>query len=348
MIRRALVEKEKWITPQKFNRVLAVYQALPGPEAHEMCVYMGMVKAGRIGAVLAGLGFMLPGVLLMILLAALYTKIGPAVMMPYLTGAKPAVAALVLVALFRIGRHAITSTALGVAVAASLVMTLLGAHFIPVLLVCGILTALWQRAPVFALALVAAAVAGALLQHGVSAAAPSLHAPQPLFLEGLKAGLLSFGGAYTAIPFLHDAMVNVHPNIDESTFIDAIAFTTLVPAPLISFSTFLGYMASGASGALAITLGVFLPAFLFTLIGHRYLEKIVEHKPLHAFLDGITAGVVGMLAPVAFGLLRTAVVNDITALFFAASLVCFVLVQRRWAVPAIIVAACIAGALTAM
>src|SRR5687768_71189 len=108
MIREELVEKRAWITPDKFKRALAVYQALPGPEAHELCVYFGMVRKGRLGGFLAGLGFMLPGFLLVLLLAWAYTLVGAVALLPLFAGVAPAVTALIIRALDRIGRHTLT------------------------------------------------------------------------------------------------------------------------------------------------------------------------------------------------------------------------------------------------
>jgi chromate transporter len=109
MIRQELVEEEKWISPERFNRVLSVYQALPGPEAHELCVYFGMNAGGRVGAFLAGLGFMLPGFVLMLALSWFYVSYGinSPLFQSVFSGMQPAVAALIVRAVHRIGSHAL-------------------------------------------------------------------------------------------------------------------------------------------------------------------------------------------------------------------------------------------------
>lgn len=93
MLRQELVEKQSWIGKERFKRVLAIYQALPGPEAHEICVYFGMIRAGRFGGFLAGLGFMLPGLLLMLLLSWAYKVFGAGILLPLFVGVVPAVSA---------------------------------------------------------------------------------------------------------------------------------------------------------------------------------------------------------------------------------------------------------------
>jgi chromate transporter len=111
MIRQELVEEERWIPPARFNRVLSVYQALPGPEAHELCVYFGMLAGGRLGGFLAGLGFMLPGFLLMLGLSWFYVRYGvqSPLFAAVFAGFQPAVAALIVRAVHRIGQHALTN-----------------------------------------------------------------------------------------------------------------------------------------------------------------------------------------------------------------------------------------------
>ena len=140
MIKQELVEEEHWISREQFNRVLAVYQVLPGPEAHELCVYFGMVARGRIGAVLAGLGFMLPGFVLMFLLSWAYVRFGLAspIIPAIFFGFKPAVAALTVRAVQRIGQHALKNRWLwGIAVAAGLA-TVLQVNFLITLALAGL------------------------------------------------------------------------------------------------------------------------------------------------------------------------------------------------------------------
>src|SRR5512141_259563 len=109
MIRQELVDEEHWITSEKFLRVLAVYQVLPGPEAHELCVYFGMLAGGRVGAILAGLGFMLPGFLLMLALSWFYVTYGitSPIFAALFYGFQASIGALIVRAVHRIGGHAL-------------------------------------------------------------------------------------------------------------------------------------------------------------------------------------------------------------------------------------------------
>jgi len=143
MIRQELVEEEKWISAEKFNRVLSAYQALPGPEAHELCVYFGMIAGGRVGALLAGLGFMLPGFILMLALSWFYMSYGinSPLFQSVFTGMQPAVAALIVRAVHRIGSHALHDNAWlwGIAFLAGIAQ-LLRINFLITLLTAGLST----------------------------------------------------------------------------------------------------------------------------------------------------------------------------------------------------------------
>ena len=131
--------------------------------------------------------------------------------------------------------------------------------------------------------------------------APQHASPWAVFLSGPRAGLLTFGGAYTAIPFLRDDAVG-RAWMTDAQFLDGLAISGILPAPLIIFSTFVGYFGGGPLGALAMTAGIFLPAFSFGLFFHRPLEKVVESPALHALLVGVTAAVVGVIVATAWDL----------------------------------------------
>lgn len=341
MIREELVEREKWISRERFNRVLAVYQALPGPEAHELCVYFGMMSRGRLGGLLAGLGFMLPGFVLMFLLSWFYVTYG--INSPIFTavfyGAKAAVVALIIRAIHRIGGHALNDRWLWVIAIAAAIATWLGVHFLLTLALAGLSYALIKRQFPTTTAIHLVLPLFPILQ-AATPAAPSILA---LFGYGLRSGLLTFGGAYTVISFLqYDAVVN-GGWMTNAQFLDGLALSGILPAPLIIFSTFVGYLGGGPWGAVALTAGIFLPAFAFTLIGHQYVERLVENRAAHAFLDGITAGVVGLIVVTAINLFRDAVIDIPTAIIFVLALAATYRLKAKTAVAAILLAAGVLG-----
>lgn len=169
-----------------------------------------------------------------------------------------------------------------------------------------------------------------------------------LFIEGLKAGMLSFGGAYTAIPFLNDSMVGQYDNITQQTFLDGIALSNVIPAPLVIFGTFLGFLADGFVGAILMTLGIFIPAFCFTLLGHNHLEKAIENPALHDLLEGISAAVIGLLFVTAVQILLATVTGIYPALIFAVALTGFYVLKQKWAIPAILLVCGLLGQILPM
>ena len=153
----------------------------------------------------------------------------------------------------------------------------------------------------------------AVLALGVASGAIAASLTAEIFLEGLKAGLLTFGGAFTVIPFLQQAAVADHHWLTDSQFVDGLALGGILPAPLIIFSTFVGYLAGGLAGALAMTLGIFLPAFLFPIFFHRSLVAVAENPRIRPFLLGVAAGVIGLIAAVAVDIVETSIVDGYTA-----------------------------------
>ncbi len=300
MLRQSLVEEERWIDKARFNRLLAVLQILPGPEAHELCVHFGVLARGRFGGLLAGLGFMLPGFCLMLLVGWLYVTVvqGSIAMGGLLLGIQVAILAVILRAVVRIGQHVVEDRLLaGVALVAA-GATLAGVPFwIPLLVGGGVYAA--KDRPVAAIAIGLTGIATAVAAWTMSTSAPATSAAAPLtvlalFLAGLKGGLLTFGGAYTAIPYVRADTVG-RGWIGDAAFLDGVAFANVIPAPLVIFATFVGCVAGGFVGALAITLGMFLPAFAFSLIFFERLERVVDAPSLRHALTGVAAAVVGII-----------------------------------------------------
>lgn len=304
MVRQTLVEEERWISCERFNRLLAVMQVLPGPEAHELCVHLGMVARGRIGGVLAGLGFMVPGLALMMACGWLYTTLvaGLSGVDAVLLGVQVAVLAIIARAIQRIGGHILADRFLWALAAIGLVATLAGVPFWVPLVAAALSCAAPDKAGArMTLAALAVATSWALLPR---AAEPPLAAPGgdvqqaallALFVAGLKGGLLTFGGAYTAIPYVRADTVD-RGWLSDGQFLDGVAFANLLPAPLVIFATFAGYIAAGPLGALAITAGMFLPAFAFSMVFFERLEAVMENPRLHRMLDGVAAAVVGIIS----------------------------------------------------
>jgi chromate transporter len=358
MIRQELIEEEKWISPERFNRVLSIYQALPGPEAHELCVYFGMITGGRIGALLAGLGFMLPGFVLMLALSWFYVSYGlsSALFQSVFMGMQPAVAALIVRAVHRIGSHALQKNPWlwGIAFLAASAQ-FLKINFLITLLAAGLIFAFvkWKQNSL-AFVLIAGFIAWLAFTGFVKPSAATGLSDSAVVVTksaslwtlswaGLKSGLLTFGGAYTVIPFLQHDSVQVGHWMTNSQFLDGLGLSGLLPAPLIIFSTFVGYIGGGLWGAILITIAIFAPAFAFTMIGHDYLEQLVNNQSAHAFLDGVTAGVVGLISATALSIFSETVTSIHAWIIFSIALIILFVSKSKWTVAAVVLAAGLYG-----
>jgi chromate transporter len=326
MIKHECVDEEGWVSEETFKKTLAVYQVLPGPEAHELCVYFGRMRGGKLGGLLAGLGFMLPGFVLMLGLSILYVEANLAGHLDELFyGLSAAVGAVVLRAVVRLSGTFITDAWLAaIAIAAFALTVFASANFVLVLLGAGLAYELRTNAGRWVGR--ANMLSPDVLAIAVVAAAVTLSLTTEIFFEGLKAGLLTFGGAFTVIPFLQQAAVDNHHWLTDSQFVDGLALSGILPAPLIIFSTFVGYVAGGTAGALAMTVGIFLPAFVFPIFFHRFFVAVAENPRIRPFLLGVAAGVIGLIAAVTVDIVEASVVDVPTALLAIAAF----LALNRW------------------
>lgn len=360
MIRQALVTEERWISTARFNRLLAVMQVLPGPEAHELCVHIGIMARGRLGGLLAGFGFMLPGLVLMLGCAWGYAAFiaGQPGLASVLLGVQAVVIAIIVRAVWRIGSHVLIDRSLVIIAAVSVLATLGGVPFWVPLVAGGVAYALGFR-PVRAAAV---ATGGTLLgwmamgEPLVVTASTALTASSQatilaLFVAGLKGGLLTFGGAYTAIPYVRADTVG-RGWISDGAFLDGVAIAGVLPAPLVIFGTFAGYQVGGWAGALAVTAGMFLPAFGFSMLLFERLEALVEAPALHRLLDGIAAAVVGIIAATCVQLGLTTVERAPStwpvAIIFAISLAIAWRWKSKLATPVLLVMGGVCGWVLAM
>lgn len=269
-----------------------------------------------------------------------------------------AVAALIVRAVHRIGGHVLADRWLWIIAIIAAGAQLAGVHFALTLLAVGVAYVLVKQGwPALAGVLIAALAAsviawfayngwqlelmgGKAVQEGAAQTQRSLW---ELFISGLKAGLLTFGGAYTVIPFLQEDAVADGAWMTNTQFLDGLALSSLLPAPLIIFATFVGYLGGGAAGAVVLTIGIFLPAFAFSLLAHEPLERFVSQPRVREFLEGVTAGVVGLIAGTTIALMLVSIVAFPTALIFVAALAALFYFKSKMVIPLVVAAAGLAG-----
>ncbi len=340
-----MVEKRHWLSKDRFIKIMAFCHMLPGPEALQLAIYIGYLKRKLWGGVLAGVTFILPGAIAMVALSWLYVKCGK---LPEVTNAlyvlKPAVLGIIAAGIIKLGRASIRNIFLAVLLAGAFVgMRFGGINFLLILLVAGLVNLivegrsalLKKTAPTLPVILIGT---GALLPFGNS----RLFQIAWLFF---KTGLLSFGGAYASLVFVQRGAVGHYHWLSDGQLLDGVALSVATPGPFMLFTTFVGYVAGGIPGAAVATLFVFLPSFVFVLGGAHYIEELRENHSLQAFLAGVSAAVVGVIAVVSLDLIPEALVDPVTVGISVVAFLLIAFLKRDVAVVAI--GAIIAGILYA-
>lgn len=291
MMENEIVKKRKWMTSQHFLDLVGATNLIPGPNSTEMTMHCGHERAGWKGLIVAGVSFILPAVTITMILAWLYAKYGevPAVL-PYIYGIQPAVIAIILAAVFRLAKKAIKSTELIVLGVITLSITLIGVHEIIALFSCGL--------------------AGLLLytvrnrKNTLNSFSPFLLLHIALSLTSLKVfwiflkvGAVLYGSGYVLFAFLDAELVNTGL-LTRQQLMDAVAVGQFTPGPVLSTATFIGWQLNGFWGALAATLGIFLPSFVFVALLNPLIPKLRKSPYISAFMDAINIAAVAVIVAV--------------------------------------------------
>jgi chromate transporter len=330
-----MVEKRRWLSEDRFVKIMAFCHMLPGPEALQLAIYVGYLKRKVWGGILAGLTFILPGAVVMIVLSWCYVKYGH---LPQVNDAlyvlKPAVLGIIAAGIIKLGRAAIRNFFLAVLLVGAFAgMRFAGINFLLILLIAGVLNLIVDQGwPL----LKKTSPTLPVIIGGLGVAMP--FADSRLFQISwlfLKTGLLSFGGAYASLVFVQRGAVAQYHWLSDGQLLDGVALSVATPGPFMLFTTFVGYIAGGVAGASLATFFVFLPSFVFVMAGVHYVEKVRENRTIQAFLAGVSAAVVGVIAVVSLDLIPPALVDWPTIAIAIVAFVLIALLKRDVALVAI-------------
>ena len=349
---RDLVENKKWINDSDFKEGLALSQLAPGPLAAQLGIYIGFVHFGILGATLSGLAFVIPSFIMVVLLGIAYQAYGG---LPWMQ------------AIF----YGISAAVIGIIVLSSYKLTIksISKFEIPAIksnwllwlfyISATILTAVTQQEELLlfvALGFIYMVVkappewikrpktASLFLLTTVGFTTVDLGKLGELAWFFVKAGAFVFGSGLAIVPFLHSGVVVEHHWLTENQFVDAVAVAMITPGPVVITVGFIGYLVSGFTGASIAALGVFLPCYLFTVIPAPYFKKISQNKSIKAFVDGITAGVIGALVGAVIVIAIRTIIDIPTALI-AIGTALLLIYSKKLQEPHIIVIAAILGVL---
>ncbi|MBC7264759.1 MAG: chromate efflux transporter [Chloroflexi bacterium] len=312
------VHKRRWLSREYFLDLLAATNLVPGPNATEMAIHIGYVRAGWPGLVVSGAAFILPAFFITLALAWAYVEYGALPQVgAILYGIKPVVVGIVAVAVYRLGKAALTELKAGLLFVAVLILSFFRLNEVALLLASGVAGVLLYTPP----SLRPWMTAG----MGLGFSLPSLSGVLPsrllqIGLYFLKVGSLLFGSGLLLFAFVQHDVVESYGWLTPQQLVDAIAAGQVTPGPVLSSATFIGYLLEGTPGAVVATIAVFLPSFLIVSLTGPWIPRLRDSKGAYAFLRGVTAGALALILGTGLLLARAAVVDIWTALLAIASL----------------------------
>ena len=321
-----VVQRRRWLSDQEFLDLLGATNLIPGPNSTEMAIHIGYLRAGWPGLIAGGACFITPAMLIVLVLAWAYVRFGS---MPQaeqlLYGIKPVVIAIILQAIWNLGRKAARTVFLAAAG-----LLILGLYFVAhtnelVLLFGGGLVIMLLenirrlRKVSVSQVLVTPLVKWALLP-GIAGATAAFSLPV-LFITFLKIGAILYGSGYVLLAFLRADFVQRLGWLTDRQLLDAIAVGQVTPGPLFTSATFIGYLLGGVWGGLLATLGIFLPSFIFVAISNPLIPSMRNSIWAASFLDGVNVASLALMSAVTFELGRASLTDWPAILIALAALI---------------------------
>jgi chromate transporter len=306
MMEDEFVRRRGWLTRERFLDLVGAVNLLPGPSSTELAIYLGEIRAGLPGLIVAGACFILPAAFLVVALAWAYLKFGAVPQVAgLLFGIKPVVVALVAQAVWNLGKTALRNAPLAALALAVVLLAMMGVPAVWLLIGAGIV---WMVIEEGKRLVGHRAILGASIGLGSGSACATL-AILPVFFYFLKIGTVLVGSGYVLLPVLRaDLVVKLHW-LNDSQLLDAVAVSQATPGPFFTVATFIGYVLAGWKGATLATVGMFLPAFVYVGVTSGFLPKLRKSLLAGAFLDGVNAAAVALMTFVGWQFGRAALVN---------------------------------------
>lgn len=296
MMEEELVNKREWLTREKFLDLYSATNLIPGPNSTELAIHISFEYGGVLGLFIGGISFILPALLIVLSLAFAYVKYGALPeLVGVLDGIKPVIISIVLMALYRLGKSLLKNKLNIVLFTFSLVLVFLGLGEISILLYTGLLMYLYSfyknkinSFNPFGLLLLGATVNNTMGKMS----------SYKVFGIFLKIGSVLYGSGYVLLAFLESEFVNKYGVITQRELLDAVAVGQFTPGPVFTTATFIGYLIKGFSGAIAATIGIFLPSFLLVWLINPYINKLRNSKAFSGILDGVNVASLALMAGV--------------------------------------------------
>jgi chromate transporter len=321
-----VVKRRKWVDEQRFLDLLGATNLIPGPNSTEMAIHLGFMRAGWPGLIVGGACFIFPAMLIVLALAWAYVRFGSTPQVGWLLyGVKPVIVAIIVHALWSLGRKALKGPLAALVALANLLLYFLGVNEIALLLGSGLAAMLlvnlsrWKKSSLAGALLPLAGLGAPWLGGALAGAVPFSLAR--LFFTFLKIGSVLYGSGYVLLAFVHTDFVVRLGWLTPGQLLDAIAIGQVTPGPLFTTATFIGYLTGGVPGAVLATLGIFLPGFIFVAISNPIIPRLRQSPWAGSLLDGVIAASLGLMAAVTWQIARASLVDPLTLLAAAAAAV---------------------------
>jgi chromate transporter len=346
---RDLVEGKRWYTEGEYQQGLAISQAMPGPLAAQLAMWLGYLERGWRGALAVALPFVVPPFLIVTAIAVLYAHYqGLTLVQDIFFGVAPAVLAIIAIASYKLARATNKRDPVLWAIAGvqAVATVITGQEIVWPFLAAAIFGAIYYgggpprfrgAASLSPLPLLAAIKGFAWIGSGASLATMSL-----FFLQ---ASAFTFGSGLAIVPFLHAGLVEEHGWLTEQQFVDAVAMGLITPGPVVIMATFAGYLVYGIVGAVVATAAVFLPVYLFVVVPGKWFRRHERHPRLQGFVKGATAAAAGAIAGAAIVIARQTIGSWLSIAIGLAALALLLQKHLPTPEPAVVVLAAIAGIL---
>lgn len=332
MMRHEFVTRREWLTDRRFLDLLGVTNLIPGPNSTEMAIHLGRERAGWRGLAGAGIAFIAPAAVMVSVLAWVYVEFGstPAVTW-VLYGVKPVVIAIVVQAIWGLGRVVVRRWQTALLAAGVIVLGLLGVNELLLLFGGGAVGAVLQR-PRWLTGRISGVLFAPLASVGVVGAVPTSFSLLGMGLLFLKIGAVLYGSGYVLLAFLRADFVERMGWLTETQLLDAVAIGQVTPGPVFTTATFIGFLLAGVPGAVMATVAIFLPSFVFVAAVHPLVERLRASSITAPILDAVNAAAVGLMTVVTVLLGRSALVDvpTILAALAALGVLVFTKVNSLW------------------
>lgn len=302
MMEDELVTKRAWISHEKLLDLISITHLIPGPNSTELALFIGLERGGSLGLLLAGITFILPAMTLTMIFGYIYVRFGSLPQLEnIMLGIKPAIIVIILSALLRLGKIIITSKErifLGILIA---FVYAFGVSEFILLFSSGIIFSIYLNRKKLKTKL-----------FMVEPVSLSL-----IFMIFVKIGSILYGSGYVLLAFLEKELVENRSLLTVTQLIDSIAVGEFTPGPVLTTSSFIGYILHGIPGGIVATLGIFLPSFLVVLVINRFVSKLRNSNLVSGFLDGVNVASVVLMAFVTVKLASNSIASPYTGLLFA-------------------------------